>query len=129
MKLSAKSRYAIRALLDLAINCGGAPVSVKMIAERQKIPERYLENIFNKLKNGGILKSSQGKGGGFILNRKPEDLDLLSVIETLEGSLKIAECVGEQKCSSSECYTHDLWNRLNDKVKESFKKITLKDIY
>lgn len=129
MKLSAKSRYAIRALIDLAANCGGAPVSIKEIAERQKISERYLENIFNSLRKQGILKSSQGKGGGFQLNRAPEEIDLLQVIESLEGELRIADCVGTTSCSAmNECYAHDLWNNLNGKVKESFSRIRIKDI-
>lgn len=129
MKLSAQCRYAIRALIDLSVNGEGAPVSVKEIAGRQKISERYLENIFNKLKKAEILESSQGKGGGFVLGKKSAAVNLLEIIETLEGSFRIAECVDTKDCSASgECFTHDLWRNLNDKVKDSFRKITLKSI-
>jgi len=129
VKLSAQSRYAIRALIDLSVNGEGNPVSIKEIAARQKISERYLENIFNKLKRSGILESTQGKGGGFVLAKNSGSVNLLEIIETLEGSFKIAECVDTHDCSASgECFTHELWRNLNSKVKESFEKITLKSI-
>ena len=129
MKLSAQSRYAIRALIDLSVNGEGNPVSIKEISARQKISERYLENIFNKLKRSGILESTQGKGGGFILAKNSGSVNLLEIIETLEGSFKIAECVDTHDCSASEeCFTHELWRNLNNKVKDSFEKITLKSI-
>jgi Rrf2 family transcriptional regulator, cysteine metabolism repressor len=129
MKLSAKSRYAIRALIDLDMNKGENPVSIRDIAERQKISESYLENIFSDLRNAGILGSIKGKNGGFYMIKRPEEVSLLDVLEILEGELKIVDCVDTPKCESEcECYTHDFWRKLNTIMKDSLRDIKLSDI-
>lgn len=129
MKLSTKTRYAVRAIMDLNKNYTDMPVSIKDIAGRENISERYLENIFHALKKAGILNSSKGKGGGFSLNRKLEDINLLELIEILEGEMMIVECAGEHTdCDVDNCRTSKLWRLINSKLKDTLSNITLADI-
>ena len=129
MKLSTKTRYAVRALLDLNSNFENTPVSIKDIAKRENISERYLENIFHALKNAGYLNSIKGKGGGFSLNTPLNEINLLQLIETLEGELLIVECVGDNfTCKKDNCQTSKLWSLINKKMKDTLSSITLADI-
>lgn len=130
MKLSTRSRYAIRALLDLKDNYKESPVSIKDIASRQNISERYLENIFHDLRKNGILSSVKGKNGGFYPGCDLNNLSLLTIVEILEGEIKIVDCsVHPEECPRSEkCDTHIIWTRLNNVFKENLKSIKLNDI-
>jgi len=130
MKLSTRSRYGIRSLIDLSKNYESRPVSVKDISTRQKISERYLENIFNDLKNAGILGSVKGKGGGFYLERPIESVTIFDIIEVLEGTVMLVSCDDENgACKmSAQCYTRGMWKNLNEKLRESMKQIKLIDV-
>ena len=130
MKLSTKGRYVSRAMLDLALHYGGGPVSVKYVARRQEISDRYLENLMVALVTQGLVKSSRGKGGGFALAKKPAEIRLSEVIKTVEGSLAPVPCVDNpDECSRSEtCVTYEIWGRLNAAITEVLDSITLEDM-
>ncbi|MDA3900410.1 MAG: Rrf2 family transcriptional regulator [Spirochaetes bacterium] len=130
MKLSTRSRYAIRSLLDLLCHYKGSPISIKEIATRQDISERYLENIFHDLRTNGILNSIKGKNGGFSPGCDLKNVTLLSIIEILEGDIKIVACVDKPKeCSRiSDCSSHNVWTKLNNIFRDSLSRIKLNDI-
>ncbi|MDD5067686.1 MAG: Rrf2 family transcriptional regulator [bacterium] len=130
MRLSTKTRYAVRALIDLALHYKGKPVLIKDIAERQNVSTRYLENIFTVLRAGGILSSSRGLGGGFSLARDPGKIDLLRIVEMLEGSVLLVNCLEAPKeCSSAgKCVTQEVWRNLNRTIRENLVHVTLKDL-
>lgn len=131
MKLSTRTRYGIRALLDLAKCYDEKPVSIKEIARRQNISVRYLENIFNELKNAGILGSVKGKGGGFFLAKQLSEITVLSLIDILEGELNIVDCLEDESIckNSTACYTRDMWENLNKAVRNSFSLVDLETVF
>ncbi len=130
MKLSTKGRYSSRAMLDLALNYGYGPVSLKDIARRQEISVRYLETIMTLLVSNGLVVSSRGKGGGFMLSRAPDEIHLIEVISAVEGSLAPVHCVDDPtKCKrSAECVTLDVWGMLKKAMTDLLKSITLRDM-
>ncbi len=130
MKLSTRTRYGIRALIDLARNMKEKPVSIKDIAGRQKISTRYLENIFHQLKAAGILGSLKGKGGGFYLVKPLKDINILSLIDILDGEFAIIDCLlDESSCENIDgCFTRVTWNKINKKIRSAFSEVTLEDI-
>ena len=111
MKLSTKGRYAARAMLDIALNQKGGPVAVREIALRQRISERYLENILTVLARANLVVSTRGKSGGFNLSRDPEDINLKDIITAVEGSLAPVDCVEDaNNCDMvSVCVTYEIW--------------------
>ncbi len=131
MKLSTRSRYGIRALLDLAMNSGDKPVSINDIARRQGISPRYLENIFHGLKTAGILGSSKGKGGGFYLSKSLKEISVLTIIDILDGELSIIDCIehGKDCGRAGECYTRVMWEKLNKDIRNAFSDVNLEDVF
>ncbi|HRX16118.1 MAG TPA: Rrf2 family transcriptional regulator [Spirochaetota bacterium] len=130
MRLSTRSRYAIRSLLDLIYYYKGSPVSIKEIAERQQISERYLENIFHDLRKNKIVNSIKGKNGGFMPGTDLKEVKLLTIIEILEGPVKIVDCTAEPSdCPRIEkCSSHPVWLSLNNIFRDTLSKIKLGDI-
>lgn len=130
MKLSTKSRFAARALLDLAVHYNGKPVRIKNIAGRQSLSERYLENIFLVLKGAGILNSIKGKDGGFSLAVDPGKLSMLQIVQAVEGELSIVNCLESDSYCEAElnCITRGVWEKVNNSIKASLSSITLKDL-
>ncbi len=130
MKLSTKTRYTVRALIDLAVNDRGKPSQIKDIARRQDLSKRYLENLFTSLRANGILISSKGRGGGFSFNRALIKIDLLEVIEAVEGKMSLSGCVeSDSFCKrSSDCVARNIWMKANDILKDYFHSITLNDL-
>jgi len=130
MKLSTKSRYAIRALLDLVDSYVDKPVSIRDIAERQNVSLRYLENIFHDLKREGILKSTKGKNGGFVPPPNIESISVLTIIEILEGKISVVDCTDAPKLcrKSSLCPSRTIWKKLNDRIRETLEGTTLGDL-
>src|SRR5512138_128026 len=92
MRLSTKSRYGLRAMFDIAYNCGNTPTQIQDISRRQHISQRYLEQIFQSLKKGGILKSKRGPQGGYMLAKNPEEITVSEIIQATEGDLLLVEC-------------------------------------
>jgi len=132
MKLSNKGRYAVQALADLARNDLQKPTNLTEISLRQGISLSFLEQIFLKLKNNNLVKSSRGPLGGYILSRSPDDISISNIIEAVDEKVKTVACRRESKkgChgKSSKCITHDLWDDLENHINDFFKKNTLRDI-
>ncbi len=127
MKISTKSIYALRALVDLAAHYNGRPVLLKDIARREKISLRYLENIFTRLRKYGLLNSSKGRGGGFFLARDTADINLLEIVRFLEGDTAVSECVDElSACTRAGiCIARGVWVNLNKIYTDYLESVTL----
>ena len=132
MKLSNKGRYAVQALADLARNNIQKPTNLTEISLRQGISISFLEQIFLKLKNNNLVKSSRGPLGGYILSRPADDITLSNIIDAVDEKVETVACKRESKkgChgKSSKCITHDLWDDLENYINNFFKKNTLRDI-
>ena len=130
MKLSTRGRYAPRAMLDLALNYGKEPVSLKNIARRQEISERYLEHIMTVLLSAGLVQSTRGSHGGFSLAKLPKEIKLSQIIQAVEGSISPVECVDDPKiCNRVDaCVTHEIWIKLKKAILEVFDSVTLEDM-
>ena len=117
-------------MLDLALHYGEGPVSVKDIAERQEVSERYLVHLMVSLKAAGLVKSMRGARGGFSLAEPPAQIKLSEIIQVLEGSIAPVECVDDPKaCSRSErCVTRDIWAEMNRATSEVLESTTLEDL-
>jgi len=130
MKLSTRSRYGTRVLLDLALHHDEEPVLLKDIAQRQQISLQYLEHLITPLIAAGIVRSMRGPKGGVSLVRLPEEIKLGEVIQLLEGSFAPAECVNNPKtCSRSDlCATRDIWSELKKAIDDVLESTTLQDL-
>lgn len=130
MKLSTKGRYGVKAMVDLAINYGKTPVSIKSISERQSISEYYLEQLFSALRKANLIKSIRGAQGGYVLNKDPREISVDQILDILEGPIEISECIEEDGiCSNSSCCaTRLLWAKLKESIDNVTKSITLQDM-
>lgn len=131
MKISTKGRYALRMMVDLAINKGEKPVSIKEIAERQHISDKYLEQIISVLNKAGYVKSVRGPQGGYMLLRAPKDYTVGMILRLIEGSLAPVECLEfeENTCPRrQECVTLKVWEKIDQAVKDVVDNITLEDL-
>jgi Rrf2 family cysteine metabolism transcriptional repressor len=130
VKLSTRSRYGMRALLDIALQSSNEPVRLKEIASRQDVSLSYLEHIVGPLIAGGLLRSTRGPGGGVSLLRRPEDISLAEVMMLLEGSLSTTDCVRHPDvCQrSASCATRTLWTELAEAMDAVLRTKTLADL-
>ncbi len=130
MKLSTRGRYGTRALLDLALHQGQAPVLVKDIAKRGQISLPYLEHLITPLIAAGMVRSTRGPRGGISLARPPEEIRLLEVIQLLEGSTAPVECVDSPggRPRSESCVTRDIWSELKKAINGVMESTTLQDL-
>ncbi len=133
MKISTKGRYALEAILDLAVNSPNEYESVRNVAERRNISENYLEQIFSGLRKKGIVESIRGKQGGYRLARHAEDITAGEVIRALEGSLAPVACVSggecKQKCDRYDlCVTNILWQKMMNEINTAVDSVTIKDL-
>ena len=130
MKLSTRSLYGIRALLDLALNEVNGPVPLKDIALRQDISLHYLEHLITPLVRAGIIRSTRGARGGVQLIKDPRETKLSEVIQLLEGSINLAECVtNPESCPRSEvCAARDIWSDMKKAVDDVLESTTLQDL-
>ncbi len=130
MKISTKSRYGSRAVLEIALNTNGVNLTRKQISKNQEIPSSYLENILISLKANGIIRTIRGPKGGYELAVKPEDITIFNIVEILEGGADNIPCLTDSsKCTrTSTCVTRDVWSNLQ-KIQEDFlKSITIKNL-
>lgn len=132
MRFSMRSRYGIRAMVDLALNYNpNEPIPLVQIAERQGISEGYLEQVMNYLRKGGLVRSVRGAQGGFMLARKPEQITAGEIIRCLEGPLSPTGCVSEQDPEDCEradtCVTRVMWERVRMAVSNVLDETTLED--
>ncbi len=130
MKLSTKGRYAVRAMLDLALQYGNGATLVRDISERQEISDLYLEQLFNRLKTAELVRSSRGPRGGFTLNRPPEEIRIIDIVRVMEGSTAPVECVDDASiCSrSGSCPTRGIWMELKRATDQVLASTTLRDL-
>ena len=130
MKLSTRTRYGTKALLELALHWGEEPVLLKDIAQRQQIPLLYLEHLIGPLVQAKIIKSIRGTRGGVSLLRPPEEVTLKEVTRLLEGSIAPVDCVDNAKtCPRSDlCVTHDIWDEINEAIRRVLESVTLQDL-
>jgi len=130
MKLSTRGPYASRAMLDLALNYGKGSVSLKNIARRQEISERYLEHIMIVLLSAGLVQSTRGSHGGFSLVKLPKEIKLSQIIQAVEGSISPVACVDDPKlCNRVDaCVTYEIWKKLKKAMLEVLDSVTLKDM-
>ena len=131
MMVSTRGRYALRVLVDLAEQDGDRYVTLREIAERQEISEKYLESIVKELVKAGILEGLRGKGGGYRLGRSAEELNVLEVLQVMEGTLAPVACLeaGAKPCArAANCRTLPLWKGLNEVVREYLGGFTIRDL-
>jgi len=127
VRLSTKGRYGVRFMLDLAGKYGNGPVSLKDIAERQELSEKYLWHLIRLLKNAGLVHSTRGSQGGYVLAKPPEEITLKDILLVLEGPLDIVECVyGPRTCKRSlDCTARDVWTAVTDKILDTLESYSL----
>lgn len=129
MRVTTKGRYALRAITNLALTGSDKPVPIKQIAAEEQISPEFLEQIFFRLKKTGIISSVRGPGGGFMLNRDPEEISVKDIFEAVGEGLQITPCTGEGDCERSEdCSVHDVWQEASDVIVTYFADLTLKNI-
>lgn len=131
MKISTKGRYALRLMIDLAIHNTGEPISLKDVARRQEISDKYLEQIISILNKAGYVKSIRGAQGGYMLKKDPKDYTVGMILRVTEGSLAPVECVeeGMAECERmNECATILIWQKINEAVNNVVDNITLEDL-
>jgi Rrf2 family iron-sulfur cluster assembly transcriptional regulator len=132
MKLTTKGRYAVMAMADLAAFKDNGPVSLTEISLRQNISLPYLEQIFIKLKNNNLVKSTRGAKGGYILEKPASEIKILNIISAVDEEVKMLNCKKESKkgCNnkSTKCITHNLWDQLDQHINNFFEKVKLQDL-
>ena len=130
MKISTKGRYALRLMLDLAVYDTGDPVSLKDVAKRQEISEKYLEQIISLLHKAGLVRSIRGAQGGYRLTRQPKEYTVGDILRQTEGSLAPAACIEDEKsCDRIEsCVTIRIYEKINRAVNSVVDGITLEDM-
>ena len=130
MKLSTKGRYGVRLMFDLALHRGEDPVTLKDIAARQEISEKYLSNLIPLLKNAGLVNSIRGSQGGYSLARSPREITLKDILIVLEGSMCLVECTEKPLlCQRSEdCLVRDVWSEVTKKMLDALESFTLETL-
>lgn len=129
VKLTTKGRYAVTALLDVALHAEQGPVALADVSTRQGISLAYLEQLFAKLRRGGLVQSIRGPGGGFVLAHAAADIDLASIVESVDESIEATRCGGAGNCQDGEtCLTHSLWTDLSARIRDYLASINLADL-
>jgi Rrf2 family iron-sulfur cluster assembly transcriptional regulator len=134
MRLTTKGRFAVTAMLDLAINetqdtLDNKPVTLAAISERQDISLSYLEQLFSKLRRQGLVKSVRGPGGGYNLAKAYTDISVSEIINAVDEQIDATQCGGNENCKDEgRCMTHDLWTALNSKILEYLDGVSLADM-
>jgi len=130
MKLSTRGRYGIHAMYDLALNADGGPQSIKAIAEREGIPEAYLEQLIAVLKREKLVTSTRGAQGGYMLARRPGQITVGEVLRALEGGLGLVECLDEEDACGKTCAcpSRIVWLKIRNGLNAIVDGITLQDM-
>jgi Rrf2 family iron-sulfur cluster assembly transcriptional regulator len=129
MKLTSKGRYAVTAMLDLALHSHTGPVPLADISERQAISLSYLEQLFARLRKQELVSSVRGPGGGYQLGRKASKIAIGEVIRAVDESVDATRCQGQSDCQGGErCLTHSLWQDLSDRISSFLNGITLAEL-
>jgi Rrf2 family iron-sulfur cluster assembly transcriptional regulator len=129
MRLTTKGRFAVTAMLDLAMSEADKPVTLAGISERQNISLSYLEQLFSRLRRCGLVKSVRGPGGGYRIAKPLTEISISEIISAVDELIDATQCGGQENChDESRCMTHDLWSSLNVKILEYLSGISLADL-
>lgn len=129
MRLTTKGRFAVTAMLDLALHEVDKPVTLAGISERQGISLSYLEQLFSRLRRQGLVKSIRGPGGGYRLAQQQADISVSAIITAVDELIDATQCGGQENCHDDRrCMTHDLWASLNAKILEYLSGVSLADL-
>ncbi|MFP3959614.1 MAG: RrF2 family transcriptional regulator [Spirochaetaceae bacterium] len=135
MRVTTKGRYALRALVKLALDGSGKPIPIKKLAEAEEISPEFLEQIFFRLKKAGIIDSVRGPGGGFILRRDPEEITVRAIFDAVGEGIELTPCTtpshngATQECDRAEqCLMHDVWQEVSSHITSYFEQLTLQKI-
>ena len=132
MNLSTKGRYAVMAMVDLAVQSADKPVTLAAVAERQEIPLAYLEQIFARLKRAGLVKSVRGPGGGYRLGKAAVEMNVAEIMYAADEPIKMTRCESNSHhgcmAAKARCLTHDLWEGLTAQMRHYLGSITLADV-
>ncbi|WP_339890987.1 Fe-S cluster assembly transcriptional regulator IscR [uncultured Alteromonas sp.] len=129
MKLTSKGRYAVTAMLDVALHSTRGPVPLADISERQAISLSYLEQLFSRLRKDQLVDSVRGPGGGYLLGRDATNISIGEVIRAVDESVDATRCQGQADCQSGDrCLTHSLWQDLSDRISSFLNDITLGEL-
>lgn len=129
MKLTTKGRYAVTAMLDLALHAQSGPVSLAEISTRQEISLSYLEQLFSRLRKHDLVASTRGPGGGYRVSRGLNEVAISEIIMAVNESVDATQCAGKENCHShGRCLTHDLWEGLSEQIEEFLSGVSLQDL-
>lgn len=129
MRLTTRGRYAVTAILDLALHAGKGPVTLAHISERQEISLSYLEQLFSKLRRQGLVSSIRGPGGGYQMAKPLEKISIAEVTDAVDERIDATRCQGEGNCQKGEtCLTHHLWLDLSEQIYDFLDGISLADL-
>ncbi len=129
MKFTTKGRYAVTAMLDLAIHASDKPISLADISERQVISLSYLEQLFSKLRRQGLVQSVRGPGGGYCLSRSADNIFVAQVIDAVNEAVDATGCRGTENCQAgNRCLTHNLWTDLSNQIHSFLSGISLANL-
>ena len=130
MKLSTRTRYAVRAMIELARHELTRPLQLKIIAERQEISVKYLEQLMAVLKSAGLIKSIRGSKGGYVLARAPNQIALSDILHCVEAPITTVECVEDSaSCArAADCAAREIWRRVEQAIEQVLQSITLQDV-
>jgi Rrf2 family iron-sulfur cluster assembly transcriptional regulator len=129
MRLTTKGRFAVTAMMDLALRGGSEPVTLAEISGRQHISLSYLEQLFGKLRRQGLVKSVRGPGGGYRLAKSMPEISVADIILAVDEPIDATQCGGKENCQDDrKCLTHDLWANLNSHIFSYLRAVTLADL-
>ena len=131
MRLTTKGRFAVTAMIDLALRQSGGPVTLAAISQRQQISLSYLEQLFGKLRRHELVESTRGPGGGYTLARKAGDITVADIVVSVDEQLDATSCGGKANCmgeNNGPCMTHDLWTSLNDRMLDFLRSVSLQKL-
>jgi len=129
MRLTTKGRFAVTAMVDLALRDGGGPVTLAEISSRQKISLSYLEQLFGKLRRRALVDSVRGPGGGYRLGKETGLISVADIILAVDEPIDATQCGGKENCHDDQkCLTHDLWATLNDRIFSYLESVTLRQL-
>ena len=129
MRLTTKGRFAVTAMIDVAMNATHGPVTLAAVSERQRISLSYLEQLFGKLRRHGLVESVRGPGGGYLLARAADTVSVADVILAVDEPIDATQCGGRENCHDDRrCMTHELWANLNAHIFNYLRSVTLADL-
>ncbi len=129
MKLTTRGRYAVTAMLDLALHTEQGPISLAEISERQEISLSYLEQLFSRLRRGNLVSSTRGPGGGYRIVSPLDQVAIADIVRAVNESVDTTQCGGQKNCHQhGRCLTHDLWEGLSEQIDSFLSGISLQDL-